>query len=172
MDSENGTHDMYTQLIALLDEQGARYRLIDHAPEGQTELVSALRGNELSQAAKCIILIVKQGKKVTKYVLAVVPGDARVDLQAVKSLMQATYVGFASSDIAERLAGSVAGTILPFSFNSELTLIVDPTLLENDEIYFNAARLDRSMVLNTEDYVKIAQPRLGRIAEGSPVHKS
>src|SRR5713226_7935600 len=111
--------DTYTQLINLLDQHGAQYRLIDHAPEGRTEIVSPLRGNALSQAAKCIVLMVKIGKKVTRYVLAVVPGDARVDLNAVKAIMQGTYVAFASSDIAERLAGSVAGTILPFSFNPE-----------------------------------------------------
>src|SRR5437868_4088958 len=153
----------YTRLIALLDQHKAHYRLIDHEPEGRTELVSAVRGNRLSQTAKCIILMVKLGKKVTRYVLAVVPGDAKVDLQAVKALMRGTYVAFASSEVAERLAGSVAGTILPFSFNPELELIVDPSLLENDEIYFNAARLDRSMVLNTSDYVAVARPRLRSI---------
>jgi Ala-tRNA(Pro) deacylase len=158
--------DTYTQLIALLDQQGAPYRLIDHAPEGRTEIVSQLRGNELSQAAKCIVLMVKIGKKVTRYVLAVVPGDTRVNLQAVKALLQGTYVAFASSEIAERLAGSMTGTILPFSFSPELDLVVDPLLLENDEIYFNAARLDRSMILKTSDYLTVARPRLGRIAEG------
>src|SRR5262249_27749950 len=126
---------------------------------------SPMRGNALSQAAKCIILMVKIGKKVTKYVLGVIPGDARIDLNAVKSLMAGTYISFASMDIAERLAGSVAGTILPFSFNPELELVVDPTLLVNDEIYFNAARLDRSMALNTKDYMALAKPRLERIAE-------
>ena len=161
MDSE----DTYTQLIALLDSHGAHYRLIDHAPEGRTEIVSPMRGNALSQAAKCIVLMVKQGKKVTKYILAVVPGDARVDLNAIKALMQGTYVAFASQDIAERLAGSVAGTVLPFSFNPELELLVDPSLLENDELYFNAARLDRSMVLKTSDYFEVARPRTGRIAQ-------
>jgi Ala-tRNA(Pro) deacylase len=45
--------------------------------------------------------------------------------------MQGTYASFASSDIAERLAGSVAGTILSFSFNPELALVVDPLLLED-----------------------------------------
>jgi Ala-tRNA(Pro) deacylase len=40
---------------------------------------------------------------------------------------------------------------LPFSFNLELELVVDPTLLETDELYFNAARLDRSVVLKTRD---------------------
>ena len=156
--------DTYTRLIGLLDAHGAHYRLIDHEPEGRTEVVSPMRGNALSQAAKCIVLMVKLGKKVTKYVLAVVPGDARVDLNAVKTLMQGTYIAFASPDIAERLAGSVTGTVLPFSFNSELELVVDPPLLENEEIYFNAARLDRSLALKTSDYFEIARPRLARIA--------
>jgi Ala-tRNA(Pro) deacylase len=155
--------DTYTRLIALLDQQGIAYRFIDHPPEGRTELVSAMRGNTLSQAAKCIVLMVKLGKKITRYVLVVVPGDARVDLQTVKMLMQGTYVAFASSDLAEQLAGSVTGTILPFSFNPELEVVVDPSLLDNEEIYFNAARLDRSLVLKTSDYLTVARPRLARV---------
>jgi Ala-tRNA(Pro) deacylase len=158
--------DTYTHLITLLDQHGVHYRLIDHVPEGRTEIVSPMRGNPLSQAAKCIILIVKIGKKVTKYVLGVVPGDTRVDLSAVKTLMKGSYVAFASADIAERLAGSLAGTILPFAFNPELELVVDPSLLENDELYFNAARLDRSIVIKTSDYVALAKPRLAAIAVG------
>jgi len=158
--------DTYTRLISLLDSHKAHYRLIDHVPEGRTEVVSPMRGNALSQAAKCIVLMVKLGKKVTKYILAVVPGDARVDLNATKSLLGGTYIAFASPDIAERLAGSVTGTVLPFSFNPELELVVDPSLLENDEIYFNAARLDRSLALKTSDYFEIARPRLAKIASG------
>lgn len=163
------TNDAYTQLIAYLDQHGIPYRLIDHAPEGRTEIVSPMRGNALSQAAKCIILMVKIGKKVTRYVLGVIPGDAKVDFNAVKTLLGGTYVSFASPDIAERLAGSVAGTILPFAFNAELELVVDPSLLDNEEIFFNAARLDRSMVLKTKDYVALTQPRLERIASQIPI---
>jgi len=157
---------MYTQLIELLDRHQAQYRLIDHPPEGRTEIVSPMRGNELKQAAKCIVMMVKLGKKVTKYVLGVVPGDARISLDAVKQLLGGTYISFASPEIAERLAGSVAGTILPFSFSPELELIADPSILENNELYFNAARLDRSMALRTADYVALAKPRIERIADG------
>jgi len=166
------SEDTYTQLIAFLDQHNARYRLIDHAPEGRTEIVSPMRGNALSQAAKCIIMMVKVGKKVTKYILGVIPGDARVDLNVVKALMQGAYISFASSDIAEKLAGSVAGTILPFSFNPELELIVDPSLLKNDEIYFNAARLDRSMALNTSDYMALSKPRIEQIIVPMEAHQS
>jgi Ala-tRNA(Pro) deacylase len=118
----------------LLDEHGAQYRLIDHPPEGRTELVSPMRGNVPAQAAKSIVMMVKIGKKTTRYVLGVVPGNARVDLTAVKALFDATYVSFASPDIAERLAGSVTGTVLPLAFSPELELIVDPSLLANDEL--------------------------------------
>ncbi|MEE4543805.1 YbaK/EbsC family protein [Streptomyces sp. V4-01] len=157
-------HETYDRLIALLDEQGAQYRTIDHAPQGATEDVSALRGNSLAQAAKCIVVMVKVGKKVTRHVLAVVPGDRRVDLNAVKALLEGTYVSFASQDVAERLAGSVSGTVLPFSFDERLELIVDPALLTQEEIFFNAARLDRSLALSAKDYVRVAHPRTERIA--------
>jgi Ala-tRNA(Pro) deacylase len=160
--SGDGT-DMYTRLVADLDAIGARYRLLDHEPEGRTELVSALRGNELAQAAKCLVVLVKVGKKQSRYVLAVVPGDARLDLAAVKALHEGTYVGFADTARAEALAGSVSGTVLPVSYHPDLELVVDPSLLAHDEIFFNAARLDRSMALATEDYVRVAKPRVAPI---------
>jgi Ala-tRNA(Pro) deacylase len=120
--------------------------------------------NELGKAAKCIILLVKLGRETSKYVLAVIPGNRRLDLSAVKAPFSATYVGFASADVAERLAGSVTGTVLPMTFSAELELIADRSLLEVDELFFNAARLDRSVALRTEDYVQIAAPRIEAIA--------
>jgi Ala-tRNA(Pro) deacylase len=156
--------DTYERLIALLDGHKASYRLIDHAPEGQTDMVSALRGHPVAAAAKCIVLIVKIGKKTSRFVLAVVPGDARVDTAKVKSLFScATYAGFAAADVAERLAGSVAGTVLPFTFRSDLILIADPSIAAHEELFFNAARLDRSMALRTSDYLALAKPRMERI---------
>jgi Ala-tRNA(Pro) deacylase len=122
------SHDSYTQLIDYLDQNGVPYRLIDHIPEGRTDIISPIRGNPLSAAAKCIILMVKLGKKVTKYVLAVVPGHAKVDLNAIKALLGGTYISFASTDIAEKMTSCVTGTILPFSFSEDLELIVDPML--------------------------------------------
>ncbi|MET7329459.1 YbaK/prolyl-tRNA synthetase associated domain-containing protein [Nonomuraea sp. NPDC005650] len=155
--------ELYERLIAEMDAAGARYRVIEHAPEGRTDEVSALRGHDVAQAAKCLVVMVKIGKKQTRHVLAVVPGDARLDLQAVKALMDGTYVAFASKDKAEELAGSVSGTVLPFSYDPRLELVADPSLLDRPELYFNAARLDRSVALATDDYVRLAEPRLAAI---------
>src|SRR5262249_8367885 len=151
----------YQKLITLLDDFGASYRLIDHEAEGQTDKVSAMRGHPVAAAAKCIVLIVKLGKKTTRFVLAVVPGDARVDTGKVRALVDgATYVGFAATDVAERLAGCVPGTVLPFAFHPDLTLIADPRIELHAELFFNAARLDRSIALKTADYLALAKPRM------------
>ena len=155
----------YERLIELLDANGAHYRLIDHPPEGRTELVSPMRGHPVAQAAKCIIVMIKVGKKVTKFVLAVVPGDARVNLDAIKSLKGGTYAGFAPPERAEELAASVVGTVLPFAMDSRLELIADPALKQHDEIFFNAARLDRSIGLQTQDYIRLAHPRFEAISD-------
>ncbi|MFC9795892.1 YbaK/EbsC family protein [Streptomyces sp. NPDC057695] len=154
----------YEKLLALLDERGAAYRIVEHAPEGGTEAVSALRGHSLAEAAKCIIAMVKIGKKEKRFALVVVPGDRRIDLNAVKALYGGTYVSFASPEIAEDLAGSASGTILPFAFDERLELLVDPDLLTHREFWFNAARLDRSIALSSEDYRAIAEPRVERVS--------
>lgn len=157
----------YQRLVSWLDAAGARYRVIEHPPEGRTEVVSAYRGHPVACAAKCLVVMVKVSKRESRYFLAVVAGDARVDLPALKTLAGGAYVAFASTEKAESLAGSVSGTILPFSFHPDLALVVDPGLLTHREIFFNAARLDRSLALDTKDYLRLADPRIEPIATGS-----
>jgi hypothetical protein len=54
-----------TPRITVLDSPGGRYRLIGHAPGGQTDIVSPGRGNARSQAATCTVLMVEIGQKIT-----------------------------------------------------------------------------------------------------------
>ncbi|TDC20681.1 YbaK/prolyl-tRNA synthetase associated domain-containing protein [Streptomyces sp. 8K308] len=157
-------HDTYRRLIELLDATATPYRLIDHEPEGGTEAVSALRGHPVAQAAKCVVLRVRVDRRTTRHVLAVVPGDRRVDLDAVRALFGARYVGFSDAATAERLARAVPGSVLPFSFDEELELVADPAVVASRELYFNAARLDRSLVMSGADYAALAEPRVEPVA--------
>ncbi|TDE08647.1 YbaK/prolyl-tRNA synthetase associated domain-containing protein [Jiangella asiatica] len=156
--------DTYQRLVDLLDHHGADYDLIDHDPVGTTDAVSALRGHPVAQAAKCIVLMVKTDRKTRRHVLAVVPGDRRVDLGAVAALYGARYAGFADATTAERLARAVPGTVLPFAQDPAVELVVDPAVLAQPRLYFNAARLDRSVSLAPADYERIARPLVRPIA--------
>ncbi|MFI6435517.1 YbaK/EbsC family protein [Streptomyces sp. NPDC050759] len=162
------THDTHDRLISLLDSSSVDYKLIDHAPEGTTDAVCALRGHPSSEAAKCIVLRVKVDRRTTRNVLAVVPGDRRVDLDAIRKLYAARYVGFSDAETAERLARAIPGTVLPFSFDPELEVVADPDVVAQPRLYFNAARLDRSLCLSGADYERLAQPRVEPIAGPAP----
>ena len=65
---------------------------------------------------------------------------------------------------AEALTGCVIGAIPPFSFNDQLILLADPLIQENEEVVFNAGRLDRSIFMKSVDYFRIAKPQLLNIA--------
>lgn len=154
----------YDKLVDLLDASGARYRIIEHAAEGRTDLASALRNNSLTQAAKSMVVRITITKKKGKYLLAVIPGDKHVDLTKLSQLAGGMKSALATRDVAERLTASVSGSIAPFSFNRELRLIVDKGLLAHEEIFFNAARLDRSFALRVEDYLRLTCPWVESIA--------
>ena len=59
------------------------------------------------------------------------------------------------------------GAVPPFSLNPGLSVVVDEDLLANDTLFFNAGRLDRSMELDTKDWIAVAKPRVARIAAPS-----
>src|SRR5574340_710608 len=152
--------DIHTRLCALLEREGAVFRVVEHAPEGRTELIARIRGNRLEQAVKSIVVQVRLTRKENRYCLANVPGHRRVDLDAVRAHFAALSVAMANRDKAEALTGCVTGAIPPFSFNPDLQLLADPLVTSNEEIVFNAGRLDRSIFMRAEDYVRIARPQL------------
>jgi Ala-tRNA(Pro) deacylase len=155
----------YDRLITLLDSHDASYRIIDHGPEGRTEVVSPMRGNALAAAVKCMVVMVKLSKKQRAHVLAVVPGDRRVDLEAIKALKNGRYAGFADAETAEALSGCALGTVLPFSWNTQLELVVDPDIYSHQEIFFNAGLLDRSLALASADHRRIARAHEAHVSQ-------
>ena len=154
--------DSHSSLVSLLDAAGAVYRVVEHAAEGRSEEISVIRGNDPSQALKAVVVALKGGR--TGFGLAVLPGDRRVDFAALAQAFGAKKVRFAAPEDAERLTGCVMGSVPPFSFDPELPLVADPAIQANQEVVFNAARLDRSIFMPLADYLRAAEPRLAAFA--------
>ncbi len=157
-------NNIHEQLCALLDQEGALYRVIEHEAEGRTELIAQIRGNRIEQSIKSIVVQVRLSRKENVYCLANVPGHCRVDLDAIKDHFNADSIGIAQREKAQALTGCVVGSIPPFSFTDQLTVLADPLIQENAEVVFNAGRLDRSIFMNLADYICIASPQLVKIA--------
>lgn len=156
--------DVFDRLVALLSEVQAKFRVIEHEAEGRSEKISVIRGNRPEQAAKAMVLDVRGGGGGRRNVLAILPGSAKLDFAAVAQVFEARKCGFASPETAQALTGCVMGAVPPFSLNPDLSVVVDEDLLANETLFFNAGRLDRSMELDTKDWIAVAKPRVARIA--------
>jgi Ala-tRNA(Pro) deacylase len=159
------TVDIHDRIMALLAAGGADYRTLDHAPEGRTDRASEIRGHDLRQAAKAMVVAIRsRDSERRRFVLAVVPGDRRVSFDAIARAHQARGASLASAHEAANLTGCEMGAVPPFSFDPKLTLMADINLMEEQQIVFNAGRLDRSIFLRSNDYLRIARPLVDRIA--------
>ena len=156
--------DVFERLVALLTEAKATFRVIEHEAEGRSEKISVIRGNRPEQAAKAMVLDVRGGGGGRRNVLAVLPGNRKLDFAAVAALFEARKCGFASPETAQQLTGCAMGAVPPFSLNPELAIVVDEDLLKNETLFFNAGRLDRSMELATQDWLAAAKPKVAKIA--------
>ena len=156
--------DVFDRLVTLLREAKATFRIIEHEAEGRSEKISVIRGNRPEQAAKAMVLDVRGGGGGKRTVLAILPGNRKLDFAAVATLFEARKCGFASPQSAQALTGCAMGAVPPFSLNPALSIVVDQDLLANATLFFNAGRLDRSMELDTQDWLAVARPRVARIA--------
>ncbi len=156
--------DVFDTLVALLGEAKAKFRVIEHEAEGKSEAISVIRGNRPDQAAKAMVLDVRGGGGGRRHVLAILPGSRKLDFGAVAALFEARKCGFASPETAQALTGCVMGAVPPFALDPALAIVVDEDLLANETVFFNAGRLDRSMELDTRDWLAVAKPKVARIA--------
>ena len=111
-----------------------------------------------------MVLDVRGGGGGRRHVLAILPGSRKLDFAAVATLFEARKCGFASPETAQELTGCVMGAVPPFALNPDLAIVVEEDLLANETLFFNAGRLDRSMELDTKDWLAVAKPRVARIA--------
>ncbi len=156
--------EVFYRLMALLTEAKAKFRVIEHAAEGKSAEISVIRGNRPDQAAKAMVLDVRGGGGGRRHVLAILPGNRKLDFAAVAALFEARKCGFASPETAQQITGCVMGAVPPFVFDEALAIVVEEDLLANETLFFNAGRLDRSMELDTRDWLTLAKPRVARIA--------
>lgn len=68
---------------------------------------------------------------------------------------------FASVEELKNLTGLVPGSVPPFGLPIlSFDLYVDPSLLQNEYISFNAGSLEHSVTMKLKDYIEVAKPEI------------
>ena len=138
----------------LLDEHSITYREVHHEPTPTSAEAAKARGEDISIGGKAILL--KVGKVFNLFVLS---AALKVDSARIKAHFKAKKLRFASAEELLDLTGLVPGSVPPFGTPLlPFTLFVDRSIRQNERIAFNAGSLTDSIVMDVEDYLKIASP--------------
>jgi prolyl-tRNA editing enzyme YbaK/EbsC (Cys-tRNA(Pro) deacylase) len=137
-----------------LAQEGVAFREVHHGPTRTSEESAAARGEELRVGGKALLLKVDE-----TFRLFVMSAARKLDSGAIKKRFGAKKIRFATPEELMELTGLVPGSVPPFGAPIlPFPLYVDPSVLENDRVAFNAGSLTDSIVMPIRDYERLATP--------------
>jgi Ala-tRNA(Pro) deacylase len=147
---------MFETIKEWLESEGIEFRQVHHAPTRTSQESAAARGEDLATGGKALVLKIGD-----TFVVHVLSAARKLDSQAVKKRFGVKKIRFATPEELMELTELPPGAVPPFGRGIlEMDLYVDPSIVQNQKIAFNAGSLTDSIVLKTEDYLEIAQPEI------------
>lgn len=155
-------HKVTTTITELLKNNGFWFETFEHEPVRTSEEAAKIRhGYSLHQGAKAMIVRVKITNNDKKFVMLVMPGDLRFDNNKVKQIFNAKDIRFATEEEVATITGGVQpGGVPPFGNLFGIDVLVDPLLLENEKIVFNAGDRRFSVGMMSVNYRSLVNPRV------------
>ncbi|MFZ8933138.1 MAG: YbaK/EbsC family protein [Bacteriovoracaceae bacterium] len=148
--------DLHNKLNQLLKSHSISYQSIEHPPGETCELAAQMRGSELKIGGKSLLLKSKRG-----FHIFTLSAALEADSTRMRKILRSQKLRFAKDDEFYSITGAPKGALPPFGRElQKLDLYLDLSILENDEIAFNAGLLTQSYILSTNDYLKISTPFL------------
>jgi prolyl-tRNA editing enzyme YbaK/EbsC (Cys-tRNA(Pro) deacylase) len=153
---------------ACLARAGVPYQELHHEPTLTSAASARARGEDLGIGGKALVL--KIGEQVALFVLS---AACKLDSAAIKTHFGVKKLRFVSAAELHELTGLVPGAVPPFGAPIlPLALYVDPSILANRRIAFNAGSLTDSIIMAVDDYIRVAQPTVLRFAMTEPTPAS
>ena len=123
---------MKTTITEKLEALKIDYTVKPHSqPVYTSEAAARERGVRLSQIVKTMLLMDRQDR----ILVAVLPGDKKLDLKKIKKLMGVKDLRFLDRETIEQRLGLVAGAIAPITeLFGNTPVLVDPAVFQEDRV--------------------------------------
>lgn len=151
---------VFKEIKAILDKNKINYTLLDHEPTPTSKDSARVRGTSEDQGAKAIIL-----RSEGEFLLCVLPGNEKIDLKKLRLIINKRSLSLATREEVLKITNCVPGEVPPFGNIFKIKTFVDKTLLKNEKIAFNAGLMTRSIIMNTQDFLKIVNPIVEEFSE-------
>lgn len=143
------------RLQRLFIDAGVRYQQVEHESTKTCEDAARVRGTKADQGAKALVCWA-DGKSV----VVTLPCSRKLDFKAVKKLKGVKDFHLASPAEVKELTGLEIGSIPPAGKVFGMETWMDEMLAREEQLCFNAGRHDTSMIMATEDYMRVIEPEV------------
>lgn len=152
-----------TRITDILDAHSIAYRWLRHGEAVFTvEAAARQRGVVMEEMVKSILLCDREAN----YVMACVPGAARVDPKAVQACLGEGWrrLHFASAEEILAVTGCVQGAVSPIGLPDSVPVIVDEAIGRLARCNISSGDPMAGLELAAADLIRVARGRLARIA--------
>lgn len=144
-----------------LNNYGIPYRLIEHEPAYSA--YDAARAAQVPQQEFAKTVVVKIDGK---FWMTILRTDHRINTHAIKSTFDAHDVHLAhEEDLTALFPDCEMGAMPPFGNLYGIPVLLDQSLLNDEEIAFNACDHSRVIRMRLSDYLRLVNPLVGRFSQ-------
>ena len=148
------------KLKEFLDENGVKYLAMQHSPAFTAQEIAASAHVPGKELAKTVIVRLDG-----ELVMCVLPALERVDLNQLKDTAGAHSAALAAeSDFKDLFPGCEVGAMPPFGNLYDMKVFVSESLLEDEEIAFNAGSHRELIRLRYKDFDRLVKPTVMHFA--------
>ena len=143
-----------------LDQNNIKYLSIKHSRAFTAQEIAASAHIHGKRIAKTVILKVDG-----KLVFTVLPATYKVDFEMLKEAMGAKNVRLANEqEFKDKCPGCEVGAMPPMGNLFKIQTYVAASLVEDEEIAFNAGTHTELIKMNYNDYEKLVKPKILRFS--------
>ncbi len=140
----------------VLKKSNTEYEVIEHTAVYTSEDAARVRGVDMNAGVKSLILKSDSGN----FLMALVPGDRRVDLKKLAKIIGAKRVSLAQPSEVLKITGCTIGSVHPFGNIHHLGTWMDRRVLTNERVEFNAGLHTVSIRMKASDLANIVKPQI------------
>ena len=148
------------RLRDFLDSQNVKYVTISHSQAFTAQEIAAsahIPGQELAKT----VMAIADGKMV----MGVLPASYRMVLDFLRDATGAKHVELATErEFRDLFPGCEVGAMPPLGNLYGIDVYVSESLTEDEEIAFNAGTHTELVRMNFQDYLRLAQPKVVKLA--------
>lgn len=134
-----------------LDDAGVEYKFEEHEPVKTSEEAAAVRGTNLSEGIKALIL---RGKQSRRNIMVCLPADKKLDTAKVKELEGENFE-FEKPDMIFEKFGIEVGGVPPFGYLMGLKTYIDESISSLENVNFNCGTREKSISMSSVDLLKV-----------------